>query len=600
MADIDSIIEGSLYQEIKQMKKGISIVMDPNTEKLYYKKVLDVFSIPVYRFLKSSVHPNIPQIKYFWLEEGKLIVIEELIQGCTLDELLEKGKDYKGNALCFEEKQRILLEICNGLIFLHSAKPPIIHRDVKASNIIIADDGSVKLIDYDAAKQYIEGKEKDTVLIGTQGVAAPEQYGFAQSDERTDIYQLGKLIERLLPDAKHAMEIADKATKLQPELRYNSVEQMKQQIEKLWNPAISDSKHRRIVAGKVIRSRRFIVCAVITLLAISGFLGYKAFMKYIYPEYYVRKPAYEAGVQAMQNGDYEYARNQFKTCGTDYKDVFELDEKCRVEIIKDGYVQTAESAIATYKKEATLVNARGLINACKEIQLQGIDNGEMLENGYQILEEMAKNHLANKSYGNACELYTYMTELGLYPEADEMDKYPIYVKGQDLCDEGNLREAIQTWTEINPYRDTQTKMNDARYKYVIEHLDSPDEFSRICMSHLKDVGYDNLDDISEKVYSWQADLRFGAVTGNEIDSYSRISISIKSGPTREKTNASIIISDSTGNSITIQVEDLRVEKNYEKLWSKSNGMMPQKGDSYNVKMYNENGDLMYSGDITLK
>ena len=66
-------------------------------------------------------------------------------------------------------------EICDGLLFLHAAEPPIIHRDIKAENILIDRTGCVKIIDYDAAKMYHKGKNRDTVLIGTEGSAAPEQ-----------------------------------------------------------------------------------------------------------------------------------------------------------------------------------------------------------------------------------------------------------------------------------------------------------------------------------------------------------------------------------------------------------------------------------------
>ena len=79
--------------------------------------------------------------------------------------------------LTFAERVDILAQICDGLEFLHSANPSIIHRDIKASNIMVTDDFVVKIIDYDAAKIYVTGQTKDTMMIGTQGLAAPEQYG---------------------------------------------------------------------------------------------------------------------------------------------------------------------------------------------------------------------------------------------------------------------------------------------------------------------------------------------------------------------------------------------------------------------------------------
>ena len=258
MPTLDEIVENSLYTEVKKLRDGISIVMDPSKEKLYLKKVLDVFSVPVFEFLRDNSDPHIPRVKLFWEEGEKLVVIEEYIQGTTLEELLENKKDFRGKALGFEEIKRILLELCDGLIFLHSANPPIIHRDIKASNVIVSDDGVVKLIDYDAAKQFAKGKKKDTVLIGTQGIAAPEQYGFAQSDERTDIFALGKLMERMISGIEHseagqAEKIIEKATKLQPELRYKSIQEMKTAIERLRSPMDKASPvDKKLLAAAVI------------------------------------------------------------------------------------------------------------------------------------------------------------------------------------------------------------------------------------------------------------------------------------------------------------------------------------------------------------
>ena len=78
---LDDIVESALYTEVKELKDGKKIVMDPETEKLYYRKTLSVFSVPVYRYIMKNDHPAIPRIKTFWQEEGNLIVIEDLIQG---------------------------------------------------------------------------------------------------------------------------------------------------------------------------------------------------------------------------------------------------------------------------------------------------------------------------------------------------------------------------------------------------------------------------------------------------------------------------------------------------------------------------------------
>ena len=249
MTELEKLCENALYDEIRILEDGKSVVRDVPTGKLYFKKTLDVYNEHVYAFLREHKNRNVAAVQAFWKDGESLVVIEELIQGRTLDEILREseasgsgetetsgiGRTESESAgisqgLPFSERIDILSQICDGLEFLHSADPPIIHRDIKASNIMVTDDGIVKIIDYDAAKIYITGQDKDTMMIGTQGLAAPEQYGFAQSDVRTDLYALGKLIERMLPGNVDANRIAKKATEMDPKKRYTSAAQMKAQI----------------------------------------------------------------------------------------------------------------------------------------------------------------------------------------------------------------------------------------------------------------------------------------------------------------------------------------------------------------------------------
>lgn len=88
-----------------------------------------------------------------------------------------------------------------------SFTPPIVHRDIKPSNIILTEDGRIVLIDLNAARLDDKNRSHDTQLIGTAGFAAPEQYGFAASSPRADLYAAGILTRVLLTgtDANDAM-----------------------------------------------------------------------------------------------------------------------------------------------------------------------------------------------------------------------------------------------------------------------------------------------------------------------------------------------------------------------------------------------------------
>lgn len=133
---------------------------------------------------------GIPRIIEYLEEDNRLILIEEYISGCSLQDMIDDGKLSLTDIFCY------MLELCNILEILHAHSPAIIHRDIKPSNIIITNYNKAVLLDFNAAKYYSE-QEKDTMLLGTQGYAAPEQYGFGASSPQTDIYSLGILLKEM-------------------------------------------------------------------------------------------------------------------------------------------------------------------------------------------------------------------------------------------------------------------------------------------------------------------------------------------------------------------------------------------------------------------
>ena len=190
----------------------------------------------IYRFLQHNSSPYIPSIYECLPEGGNLILVEEYVQGRTLEDMLTES--------VFEEEKaiQILLDLCSALKMLHNAKPAIVCRDLKAENIMLDRSGNIKIVDFNIARTYQDGKARDTKLLGTAEYAAPEQYGFFQTDNRTDIYALGVLFNYMLlkkfPVEQMAEGIAGQIVRkcicLNPDERYQTVEELENEIRKLY------------------------------------------------------------------------------------------------------------------------------------------------------------------------------------------------------------------------------------------------------------------------------------------------------------------------------------------------------------------------------
>jgi len=142
--------------------------------------------------LRRLSHPGLPSFIGEIRSQEFRCILREYVQGQTLSALAQE------NSLTPDVVRTVGIQLCEILRYLHNRVPPVIHRDIKPQNIVVRADGSLALIDLGISRLYEADAQKDTVLCGTQDFAPPEQYGFLQTDCRSDIYSLGILLAWML------------------------------------------------------------------------------------------------------------------------------------------------------------------------------------------------------------------------------------------------------------------------------------------------------------------------------------------------------------------------------------------------------------------
>ena len=232
---IEQELKLSYYQQVADIntEHHIFLVQDVRTQKFYVKKLLTTYNADIYHYLQKHPIANTPKVILAEEDNRILTVIEEYIPGDTLDELLEKE-----GTLSEDQVIDITSQLCTILDDFHSCTPAIVNRDIKPSNIKISPDGVVKLLDMNAAKWSNTEADKDTMLLGTQGYAAPEQYGFGPSSVLSDIYSVGVLMNVMLTGELPNKRIAGgqlgkliaKCVELSPSGRYQSIAQLQKAL----------------------------------------------------------------------------------------------------------------------------------------------------------------------------------------------------------------------------------------------------------------------------------------------------------------------------------------------------------------------------------
>ncbi len=185
---------------------------------------------------------HLPHVIDYYEAGEDCVVVMEYIVGETFEALVEK----RGAGLATAKD--LFPAACDAASELHNMfTPALIHRDIKPSNLMLSNN-TVMLIDFGIARSFDNNAKTDTVYFGTRGFAPPEQFGFGQTDQRSDVYALGMVLFYLLTGqisdpsctrkvmgennlSQRVQDVVLKASAFDPAARYATAAELKEAFE---------------------------------------------------------------------------------------------------------------------------------------------------------------------------------------------------------------------------------------------------------------------------------------------------------------------------------------------------------------------------------
>ena len=182
---------------------------------------------------------GIPKAYRIFEENGEVYLVREYIEGISLNQMVVQKGGIPEEEIC-----RISRKICRTAEQFQNPDEPMIHRDIKPENIVVTPGGEVVFIDFGTMRSYKKDGSRDTFVVGTRGTAAPEQYGYTQTDQRTDVYAIGQTMLYMVSESyemnqlsecavsRRMKKIIEKACSFEPDKRYGDAAQLRRAVEK--------------------------------------------------------------------------------------------------------------------------------------------------------------------------------------------------------------------------------------------------------------------------------------------------------------------------------------------------------------------------------
>lgn len=261
------------YLDSLNSKNTLFLIRQLSTGRILTGRRVNPEQMAVYARIRQQEIPHVPFVRDIIQEaDGQYLVMQDYIQGVTLEQLLAER-----HFLAYPETAHIGVQVCQALEGLHAFG--IIHRDVKPANIMVTSDNTAYLIDFDISRTRKDNQQSDTAILGTQGYAAPEQFGFQQTDARADIYSLGVLLNQMCTGVFSQTQLADpplnriiqKCTEIDPKKRYSNAASVRKALEMAYPeaktefvpPVIPESNHKTGIPGFRSGNPFYILIAVL-------------------------------------------------------------------------------------------------------------------------------------------------------------------------------------------------------------------------------------------------------------------------------------------------------------------------------------------------